>query len=159
MRVPRDQIPLLAHFFVKKYCDELGLKEKELSRRVREALKDHPWEDMAELEQVIKRAVIRNPAGSEITEVEFKRMPPRRTELDDLSLEEILRRKLHHFLERHGGYEPTDLHGAILEKVEKPLIELILERTRGNQVRAARILGINRNTLFKKMKMMGIQAK
>jgi transcriptional regulator of acetoin/glycerol metabolism len=52
-----------------------------------------------------------------------------------------------------------DIYKTILEDVEKPLIESILERTEGNQLKAAKILGINRNTLRVKMKKLGIESK
>lgn len=48
------------------------------------------------------------------------------------------------------------LYKAILEVIEKPLIEHILERTEGNQLKAAKILGINRNTIRTKIKKLGI---
>lgn len=50
------------------------------------------------------------------------------------------------------------LYKAVLEKIEKPLIEHILEKTEGNQFKAARILGMNRNTLHTKIKKLGISA-
>lgn len=76
--------------------------------------------------------------------------------LDDYSLETIVELKISRFIERLGTYEPEDLHCLIIGKVEKPLIAQVLRRTGGNQVHAARILGINRNTLRKKMKMYGL---
>ncbi|MFH1441711.1 MAG: helix-turn-helix domain-containing protein [Candidatus Omnitrophota bacterium] len=48
------------------------------------------------------------------------------------------------------------LYKSILEKIEKPIFERILERTYGNQLKAARILGINRNTMRAKIKKLGI---
>ncbi|MFA4888809.1 MAG: helix-turn-helix domain-containing protein [Candidatus Omnitrophota bacterium] len=57
------------------------------------------------------------------------------------------------FLEREDG---ADLYRYILAKLEKPLIEHTLERTAGNQIKAARILGINRNTIRAKIKKLGI---
>ena len=53
----------------------------------------------------------------------------------------------------HEGH----LYEAILEKIEKPLIQHVLERTEGNQFKAARILGINRNTIRAKIKKLGIE--
>jgi len=47
----------------------------------------------------------------------------------------------------------------VLEQVERPLIRFVLEKTRGNQVRAADILGINRNTLRKKITELGIELR
>ena len=50
------------------------------------------------------------------------------------------------------------LYKSVLEAIEKPLIEQTLERTEGNQLKAARILGINRNTMRAKIKKLGINA-
>ena len=49
-----------------------------------------------------------------------------------------------------------ELYAAVVAAVERPLIELILEQTGGNQLRAADLLGINRNTLRKKITSLGI---
>ncbi len=49
------------------------------------------------------------------------------------------------------------LYDRVLEEVERPLIQLTLAATRGNQVRAAEILGLNRNTLRKKIQDLGVE--
>lgn len=51
------------------------------------------------------------------------------------------------------------IYKLIIQSVEKPLIEHILERTAGNQLMAARILGINRNTIRSKIRKLGIDSK
>jgi two-component system nitrogen regulation response regulator GlnG len=61
------------------------------------------------------------------------------------------------------GYAVTEeregqLYRSVLDKVEKQLLEYVLERTEGNQLKSARILGINRNTLRSKVKSLGIEA-
>ena len=76
--------------------------------------------------------------------------------LDKYSLEAIVDLKISRFLDQIGTYYPESLHALIMRKTEKPLLAQILRRTGGNQVHAARMLGINRNTLRKKMKMYGI---
>ncbi len=63
----------------------------------------------------------------------------------------MTRRKLETFLQQTSLLESGDLHARIISQVEKPLIEMVLEHTRGNQLKAAELLGINRNTLRKKM--------
>ena len=73
--------------------------------------------------------------------------------LDGHSLEAIVELKISRFLEHIGNYYPDNMHDMIMKTVERPLIKQILLRTGGNQVQAARILGIKRNTLLKKMKM------
>jgi len=52
-----------------------------------------------------------------------------------------------------------EVYKIIIEAIEKPLIESILERAEGNQLRAAKILGINRNTLRSKIKKLGIKVR
>ena len=78
--------------------------------------------------------------------------------LDGYSLESVVEFKISRFLDQLGGYYPAteDLHEMIMQKVEKPLLTQILKRMGGNQVAASRVLGINRNTLRKKMKMYGL---
>jgi len=51
------------------------------------------------------------------------------------------------------------LYKSVIQAIEKPLIENALERTEGNQLRAARMLGLNRNTIRSKIKKLGIDAK
>jgi DNA-binding protein Fis len=76
--------------------------------------------------------------------------------LDGYALEGVVELKISRFLDQIGTYYPENLYSLIMRKVEKPLISQILRRTGGNQVHAARILGINRNTLRKKMKMFSL---
>jgi two-component system nitrogen regulation response regulator GlnG len=62
-----------------------------------------------------------------------------------------------HFADQPDGVPPPGLYDRILEEVERPLIRLTLAATRGNQVRAADILGLNRNTLRKKIVDLGVE--
>ncbi|MEE9303100.1 MAG: helix-turn-helix domain-containing protein [Thiotrichaceae bacterium] len=55
-----------------------------------------------------------------------------------------------------GDQDPTNLYRQIIDEVEKPLLEVIMERTHGNQSRAAICLGINRATLRSKLKRHGL---
>ncbi|MDE0723771.1 MAG: hypothetical protein OSB62_03630 [Alphaproteobacteria bacterium] len=68
------------------------------------------------------------------------------------SLPDAVNSCLGQYFNNLGGMTPAPgLHGKIIEQVEKPLIEHVLRYARGNQIRAAKILGINRNTLRKKI--------
>jgi two-component system nitrogen regulation response regulator GlnG len=78
---------------------------------------------------------------------------------DELSLEEVVRLKLKEYFRQIRDVDPNDLYDMIIERVERPLIELTLERTRGNQLKAAALLGINRNTLHKKITHLKIDPK
>ncbi len=84
--------------------------------------------------------------------------PELASKLDKHSLESIVEMKIARFLDQIGTFYPEDLHELIMGKVEKPLIGQILRRTGGNQVHASKILGINRNTLRKKMKLYGFSS-
>lgn len=77
--------------------------------------------------------------------------------LEDMAFEEIVRAKLRSFLRRFDGYPLGEsLYDDVVDRVERPLIELVLEHTGGNQLRAAQILGLNRNTLRKKLEKLGL---
>lgn len=54
------------------------------------------------------------------------------------------------------GETATNLYQTILQEVEKPLLEVVLEQTQGNQSKTAQILGLNRGTLRKKMQQYGL---
>ena len=80
-------------------------------------------------------------------------------EVDQLSLQEIIRHKLEDYFRRTEGVDVDNLYALVIERVERPLIELTLKKTKGNQIRAAQILGINRNTLRKKITDLRIELK
>ena len=73
--------------------------------------------------------------------------------LQQVSLEKLVKSKLEVLFEEQEReqVELNGLYGIVLEQVEKPLIEMSLDVCRGNQVKAAKLLGINRNTLKKKI--------
>lgn len=83
------------------------------------------------------------------------------TNLQTVSLEKLVKSKLEIlFQQREEAQVDLDnLHRIVIEQVEKPLIELALEAYKGNQVRTAKMLGINRNTLKKKIDTYKIRVK
>lgn len=64
-----------------------------------------------------------------------------------------------YFAGHDGLLPPAGLYDRVLQEVERPLLLLTLRECRGNQIKAAAILGINRNTLRKKLRDLGIMAK
>ena len=76
--------------------------------------------------------------------------------LDQYAIEDVVELKIARFLEQVGTFYPENMYELIMSKAEKPLLVQILRRVGGNQVQAAKILGINRNTLRKKIKLYGI---
>jgi two-component system nitrogen regulation response regulator GlnG len=76
-----------------------------------------------------------------------------------LPLEEAVRRRLGELLDSDRHASGGELYATVINAVERPLIELVLERVGGNQVKAADMLGINRNTLRKKITELGIAVR
>lgn len=76
------------------------------------------------------------------------------------SLSESVGHHLREYFAAHQGQlPPSGLYDRILAEVERPLIEQCLEACKGNQIKAAELLGINRNTLRKKMRALSISAR
>ena len=64
---------------------------------------------------------------------------------------------LDHYFSELGDTDSQNLHAMVIAEVEKPLLEAVMQRAHGNQLRAARMLGINRNTLRKKLSLYGLK--
>ncbi len=69
----------------------------------------------------------------------------------------VVRRAIDGYFKDLDGEKPSGVYDMVINCVEKPLLEAVLHRVRGNQTHAAEMLGINRNTLRKKMKAHGIK--
>ena len=75
----------------------------------------------------------------------------------DEGLEAAVERILKKYYDAHDGVlPPAGLHERVLREIEAPLIRLTLSATRGNQIQASKVLGLNRNTLRKKIRELGI---
>ena len=72
-------------------------------------------------------------------------------------LRACVRRSLDTYFKELEDTETQNLHAMVVAEVEKPLLEVVMKRTGGNQLRAARILGLNRNTLRKKLDRYGMK--
>ncbi len=68
-----------------------------------------------------------------------------------------VRYALEHYFEQLNGHDPGELYEFVLSEVEKPLLQVVMNHTRGNISRAAQVLGLNRATLRKKLKKYGMQ--
>ncbi len=67
-------------------------------------------------------------------------------------LRELIRQALMRYFKQLDGAHPANLYELVLEEVELPLLEIVMEFTQGNQCKAAELLGISRGTLRKKLK-------
>lgn len=77
-------------------------------------------------------------------------------ENNEPELAACVRRMMEQYFSDLDGERPGSIYDMVVASVEKPLIEVILQRAEGNQTRAAELLGINRNTLRKKMNAYSI---
>jgi Fis family transcriptional regulator len=76
--------------------------------------------------------------------------------IEENEIAACMRRSLNRYFKDLDGEPPGDVYDMVLTAVEKPLLVYILDRAEGNQTRAAEMLGINRNTLRKKMRDHGL---
>lgn len=157
---PEDIAPL-ATAFVRWYARALDRGAVTMTSRACARLGLYPWPgNVAELKGVCRRLVVEATTDRvDIGEVEAA-LPAttERIPLEDISFEDMVRGKLARFLRRMDGYAVQDLYEQVLARVERPLLELVMEHTGGNQVRAAEILGLNRNTLRRKLRERGLKA-
>ena len=75
----------------------------------------------------------------------------------ELSIEGFISQKLDYFFARLGNIEADGLYDTVIKQVERPLIEKALKWANGNQLKASRVLGVNRNTLRTKMRKLRIK--
>ncbi len=158
-----EDIPdLVRHFLRKAEAD--GLKSKRLEPAAVERLKSHTWPgNVRELENLIRRLVVLNP-DEDIHEeavaaelVQLERTMPTAPE-DEASLTTMVERYLaKHFAEYGERLPPAGLYDRVIREIERPLVSIALAAARGNQIRAAQLLGLNRNTLRKKIRELGVE--
>jgi two-component system nitrogen regulation response regulator GlnG len=162
LRDRKEDIPLLLEYFLKKCCAEMEVPAKQCSADAVRLLSDYSWPgNVRELENTIKRAVILS-SDPLLSADDFTALRPHPGSLprnEDHALEALVEMKLRSSLGNLDKMESGDLYSMVLEQMERPLIRFVLEKTRGNQVKAADILGINRNTLRKKIQDLGIEVK
>ncbi|WP_371876073.1 DNA-binding transcriptional regulator Fis [Pleionea sp. CnH1-48] len=72
------------------------------------------------------------------------------------TLRESVNTAIQNYFSQLDGQQPSELYDMVLAEVEAPLLERVMEYTRGNQTKAAIILGLNRGTLRKKLKIYGL---
>jgi two-component system nitrogen regulation response regulator GlnG len=159
LRDRREDIAELTDHFVAKTAREMGAQARAVAPDARAKLLAHDWPgNVRELENAVVRAALLAPGPTiraedlALSGTPRPILPPAAA---DPGLGELIRRRLAAML-TEPGTEPRDLYQRILVELERPLIELALAHARGNQVQAARILGLNRNTLRKKLADLAI---
>lgn len=164
LRERSEDIPdLVRHFFA--LVEREGLPTKRIEPDALDLLKRYRWPgNVRELENLIRRLAALYPQetiAANIIEMELDQ-PAIAVAVGDDAGEETLQgaveRHLVDYFRNYGeGLPPPGLYHRILREVENPLISAALASTRGNQIKAAELLGVNRNTLRKKIRELDIQ--
>jgi two-component system nitrogen regulation response regulator GlnG len=164
LRERTEDVPdLLHHFFAQ--AEREGLPPKQIEKAALDRLKRYHWPgNVRELENLARRLAALYPQETiTATVIESELAQPAATAApDEPRLEENLSATMERHLARYfagfgDGLPPRGLYHRILREVEHPLLSAVLVATRGNQIRAAELLGVNRNTLRKKIRDLDIR--
>jgi two-component system nitrogen regulation response regulator GlnG len=159
-----DDIPLLAeHFLAKGERDLAALRR--LAPDARDLVRAYSWPgNVRQLENTLRRLMV-TAAEAEITRSEVEAVLGNQPAMEPLKgggegekLSASVAKHLKRYFDLHGGaLPPAGVYQRILREVELPLIEIALDATAGNQAKCADLLGINRNTLRKKITDLDIR--
>ncbi len=167
LRERAEDVPLLARHFLDRARED-GLPAKMLDQGAIDRLRQHDWPgNVRELENVMRRLAALCPDETITAEVIAAELtdlspPPSAAAPGAVSsgpepMVTAVERHIREFLAAHNdGIGVTDIYDQIIAEVERPLIRMTLAATRGNQIKAAAMLGLNRNTLRKKIRDLEI---
>ncbi len=163
LRERSDDIPeLIRHFFAQAEAE--GLERKSLDGEAMGFLTAYAWPgNVRELENLVRRLAALDSQeliGVDVLRTELGEPGPVQSEIlpANESLSAAVERHLKDYFAAHNDELPAaGLYHRILREIERPLIELSLAATNGNQVQAAKMLGLNRNTLRKKIRDLDIR--
>lgn len=160
LRERTADIPDLCRHFMARVTAE-GLPPKIIEPAGMDRLRAHRWPgNVRELENLIRRFAAlysEEVIGIDAIESELTEVSAPVPDSEDDGLSGSVERHLRAYFNAHGGALPAPgLYDRILRELERPLVSLTLEATRGNQIRAAEVLGLNRNTLRKKIRELNI---
>ena len=162
LRERRDDIPLLTRHLLANAVAE-GLPAKTLDAAAIERLGAYSWPgNVRELENLVRRLAVlysEEVIGADIIDRELagEAPPAPAGAVDSEGLGNTVESHLRQYFAAHEDALPSSgLYERVLREIERPLIALTLQATRGNQIKAAQVLGINRNTLRKKIRELDI---
>ncbi len=164
LRERAEDVPDLVRHFLHKAEDE-GLPAKHLDAEALDMLKHYRWPgNVRELENLIRRlAVLHSGETIHASAISSElKEPARIADADEgdepSSLGAAVERHLsRYFLAQGDKLPPPGLYDRVLQEIERPLLSICLAATRGNQIRAAHLLGLNRNTLRKKIRDLDLE--
>ena len=162
LRDRMEDITLLANHFLKKYAADLSQEETYLSSETVKILNSYSWRgNIRELENVIKRAVVLARTGPILSEHLPDHIISEQFNATENNgqLGNRFKQLIREYLLKNQEAQDGHIYEKIIQLVEKQLFEIILEKHSGKQVSVAKTLGINRNTLKRKIDAMNIEIK
>ncbi|MES0868193.1 nitrogen metabolism transcriptional regulator, NtrC, Fis family [Pseudovibrio denitrificans] len=164
LRERTEDIPdLVRHFFA--MAESEGLPAKQIEVAALDKLRRYRWPgNVRELENLVRRLAALYPQDditASLIDLELSQPSAATSEADAPSAQDLsgsVERYLGDYFSGFGEeLPPPGLYHRILREVEYPLISAVLAATRGNQIKAAELLGVNRNTLRKKIRDLDVQ--
>ena len=157
LRERREDIPLLVEYFIRKGNKEMDRRVRGVTDGVMRRLESYPWPgNVRELENQIKRAIVvsrEEVLPEDLFELD-KEMSSFGEQPSEERLDSVVRER---FMEAAMALKPSpSIFEDIIGAVEKILIQEALQKTEGNQLQAATLLGMSRSTLRKKQKTYDI---
>ncbi len=148
-----DDLPVLVRHFLRRFNRELGRSVRDVSPEALAALRAYPWPgNLRELQSVLKQALLRTTGSVLLPAV-----------LPDLTAGPVAaaapaaeRSDLEAFVRRRLSEGSEELHDEAHRELDRVLLPLVMEHTRGNQFQAARILGVARQTLRRRLRELHI---
>jgi two-component system nitrogen regulation response regulator GlnG len=164
LRERAEDVPDLVRHFI-KIGEREGLPQKQVDGAAMERLKRYRWPgNVRELENLVRRLAALYPQeviAASIIEQELstpQTLPLENESNAEETLSDSVERHMSRYFGKFGdGLPPPGLYHRILREIEEPLIGAALAATRGNQIKAAELLGLNRNTLRKKIRDLDMQ--
>ncbi len=164
LRERSDDVPALVRHFQAQVTEE-GLPQKSFTAGAMERLKDYRWPgNVRELENMVRRVTAlyaQEVLDIDVVEQELAELTPAQPTAEvpaNEGMGQAVERHLKEYFAAHkDGLPAGGLYDRVVREVERPLIALTLTATRGNQIKAAQLLGVNRNTLRKKIRELDIQ--
>lgn len=166
LRDRAEDVPDLIRHFTQQNVGE-GLEAKRFEVDAINLLKNHSWPgNVRELENLVRRVMALYPQDVISSEIIMSELQSGEGQNDDsfaagsagpVTISQAVEENMRSYFTSFGdGLPPPGLYQRVLEEMEYPLILATLTATRGNQIRAAELLGLNRNTLRKKIRELGI---
>jgi len=164
LRERSADIPALVRHFTSSAARE-GLPLKTIDEEAMERLRRYRWPgNVRELENMVRRLAAlysQEVIGLDVIDTELAEVPPAAVPTAEAAggegLAAAVERHITDYFTAHRGTPPASgLYDRVLREIERPLIVATLGATRGNQIKAAHLLGLNRNTLRKKIRELDI---